>query len=101
MKTCHDCLHEEACRNIIEKMNPAYKNKKITLKSKCSRFEEKTAYINIEEAAELASKIYTNPCDSIYTEEYLPYVCDHKHTCSCSNIECWKQYFTHYMGKIE
>ncbi len=27
--TCEDCLHYEACRNLIEKFNSEYKGKKI------------------------------------------------------------------------
>ena len=51
--------------------------------------------LSIDEIAEMVSEICDNPCNFSNTDEWLPYVCDYKDNCDCSNIECWKQYFKH------
>lgn len=45
--TCYDCIHWEACRNILEKLNPEYIGKNIIIKSICNKFQNKTTFIDI------------------------------------------------------
>lgn len=84
--SCRHCVHYEACHR---------RGKEIPAES-CRTFKNKDDIIGIQTAAELASRLYDNPCNSCYAEEYLPYVCDYKDNCNCSNVECWKQYFKHF-----
>ena len=88
---CKKCIHYDICgdENIDD---PAM--------TFCANFINKENIIIIDEAAELANKIYECPCNSSYTEEYLPYVCDYKDACNCSNVECWIQYFKHYRERF-
>ena len=84
---CKKCIHYNICYNE-SRDDPAM--------IFCADFLDKEYVITIDEASELTNKIYECPCNSSYAEEYLPYVCDHKDTCNCSNVECWVQYFKHF-----
>ena len=84
---CKKCIHYNICC-AEHRDDPAM--------TFCADFVNKEYVITIDEAADLANRVYDNPCDNPYTEEYLPYVCDHKDTCNCSNVECWVQYFKHF-----
>ena len=46
--TCKNCIHFEACKNILEAVNPDYKGKNITVESVCEVFKNKSDYAKVK-----------------------------------------------------
>lgn len=46
--TCNDCLHWEACRGLLEAMNPDYIGKNFIIRSTCKRFKNKSDYAEVK-----------------------------------------------------
>lgn len=76
--TCEDCLHWEACRNLIEAMNPDYKGKNITIRSVCKVFKNKADYAEVKhgewkkEKLDMCEPYYLcSICGKLHDQEYL------------------------------
>lgn len=48
MATCKDCIYWESCRRMLEAFNPEFKGKKLTFKSTCVIFKNKTEFAEVK-----------------------------------------------------
>lgn len=64
-----------------------------TLKEHGIGFCEKSDMVEIDKIAELLDELFGNecPCNFNNFDEWLPYVCEYRHTCDCATKEGWKQ----------
>ena len=47
MVTCKDCIHFDACRNILELFAPKYKGKNMTFTKRCAKFKNKADFVEV------------------------------------------------------
>lgn len=52
--------------------------------------------VETDEIAKMLFELGTCPCNENGVDEWLPLYCDHKYTCDCSYMECWRQFVKHY-----
>ena len=65
--TCNDCVHWEACKGLLEAMNPDYKSKNIVIKHCCKRFKNKADFMEVVRCQKCA---YREACNKeIYVEQ--------------------------------
>ena len=45
--TCNDCIHFDACRNLLEAFSPEYKGKSLTFTKACKHFKNKADFVEM------------------------------------------------------
>ena len=45
--TCNECLHFDACKNILEILDSKYKDKNLTFTKSCDHFRNKADFVEV------------------------------------------------------
>ena len=73
--TCNDCIHFDACRNLLEAFNPEYKGKSLTFTKACKHFKNKADFVEVVRCKDCKHCELRYPAKAIGEEAIEGYYC--------------------------
>ena len=73
--TCKDCIHWDACKNLLEKIAPAYKGKNLVFSFACNHFKNKADYVKVKHGEWIADEKYRRRVGSVKIIKHITYKC--------------------------